>query len=76
MPQNWGSGRALSPRVDQETGWLARALEPADDLQSMWVDEAVLRCSNQAYDLAVVHRASEVGLEHLVNAMTLVVESI
>ena len=76
MPQGWGSGRALSPRVEQEAGWLARALEPADDLQSMWVDEAVLRCCNQAYDLAVAHRATEVGLEHLVHAMTLVVESI
>lgn len=76
MPQGWGSGRALSPRVEQEPGWLARALEPADDLQSMWVDEAVLRCCNQAYDLAVAHRATEVGLEHLVHAMTLVVESI
>ncbi|MEM7751551.1 MAG: hypothetical protein AAF346_25095, partial [Pseudomonadota bacterium] len=76
MPQGWGSGRALSPRVDHEAGWLARALEPADDFQSMWVDEAVLRCCNQAYDLAVAHRATEVGLEHLVHAMTLVVESI
>ena len=76
MPQSWGTGRALLPRVEQEPGWLARALEPADDLQSMWVDEAVLRCCNQAYDLAVAHRASEVGLEHLVHAMTLVVESI
>jgi Clp amino terminal domain, pathogenicity island component len=33
------------------------------------VDDAVLACCNHAYDLAVAHRASEVGLEHLLNAM-------
>jgi hypothetical protein len=34
------------------------------------VDDAVLLCCNNAYDVAVAHRAAEVRLEHLLNAMT------
>jgi hypothetical protein len=34
------------------------------------VDEIVLTCFNQAYDIASAHRAGEVRLEHLLNAMT------
>lgn len=34
------------------------------------VDEAVLACFNQAYDIATAHRAGEVRIEHLLNAMT------
>jgi len=34
------------------------------------VDETVLACCNHAYDVAVAHRASEVRVEHLLNAMT------
>ncbi|MFT3731581.1 MAG: Clp protease [Hyphomicrobium sp.] len=34
------------------------------------VDETVLACFNQAYDIASAHRASEVRIEHLLNAMT------
>ncbi|MBS0234114.1 MAG: Clp protease [Proteobacteria bacterium] len=34
------------------------------------VDEIVLACFNQAYDIACAHRAGEVRLEHLLNAMT------
>ena len=34
------------------------------------VDETVLACCNLAYDVAVAHRASEVRIEHLLNAMT------
>lgn len=36
----------------------------------IWVDEDVLACCNQAFDLAVSHRAAEVRLEHLLHAMT------
>jgi hypothetical protein len=36
----------------------------------MLVDETVLACCNQAYDIAVAHRAAEVRIEHLLNAMT------
>lgn len=34
------------------------------------VDETVLACFNQAYDIASAHRATEVRIEHLLNAMT------
>lgn len=34
------------------------------------VDETVLACCNLAYDVAVAHRAAEVRIEHLLNAMT------
>ncbi len=34
------------------------------------VDEIVLACFNQAYDIASAHRAGEVRVEHLLNAMT------
>lgn len=34
------------------------------------VDDAVLSCCNHAYDLALAHRSPEVGLQHLLNAMT------
>lgn len=36
----------------------------------IWVDEVVLTCVNHAYDVALAHRASEVGLEHLLHALT------
>ena len=36
----------------------------------MLVDETVLACCNHAYDIAVAHRAAEVRIEHLLNAMT------
>ena len=38
--------------------------------EPLWVDEAVLACCNHAYDLALAHRAHEVRIEHLLNAMT------
>lgn len=36
----------------------------------IWVDETVLSCCNHAYDVALAHRAAEVGLEHLLYALT------
>ncbi|MEO1266363.1 MAG: Clp protease N-terminal domain-containing protein, partial [Pseudomonadota bacterium] len=54
-------------------GWLGHALGEAESHgQQIWVDSTVLKCCNQAYELAVAHRAPEVRLEHLVHAMTLV----
>ncbi|MEL6226495.1 MAG: hypothetical protein AAFR01_05680 [Pseudomonadota bacterium] len=53
--------------------WLHGALEEAEaDGEELWVDATVLRCCNQAYELAVAHRAETVRLEHLVHAMTLI----
>jgi hypothetical protein len=37
----------------------------------IWVDDAALECCNHAFEVAVVHRAGEVRLEHLVFALTL-----
>lgn len=62
-PRGGGAGLA--------NGWLARALETPDDEAPVLVDDLVMRCFNQAYDLAVAHRAPEVGLEHLIHALTL-----
>jgi prefoldin subunit 5 len=52
------------------SAWVSRALEQADESQPIWVDDTVLAVCNQAFDLAVALGAPEVGLEHLVHAMT------
>ncbi len=36
----------------------------------LWVDETVLACCNYAFDIAQANGSAEVGLEHLVNALT------
>jgi len=36
----------------------------------IWVDETVLGACNQAFDIALAHRAAEVRLVHLLNALT------
>lgn len=70
-----GGGGAASVA---SSGWPERALNGAGPdeftLSSgpLLVDDIVMRCCNQAYDLAMVHRAAAVGLEHLIHAMTLV----
>jgi hypothetical protein len=38
----------------------------------IWVDDVVMACSNQAFDLATAYRSGEVRIEHLLHAMTLV----
>lgn len=64
-----------------DTGWLSRALESSEPRGegssggTIWVGAAVLAAVNRAYDLAVVHRALEVRLEHLVHALTLIDET-
>lgn len=37
---------------------------------TLWVDETVLACCNYAFDIAQANGSAEVGLEHLVNALT------
>ena len=37
---------------------------------TLWVDDALLACCNNAFDLALAHGAAEVRLEHLVHALT------
>jgi hypothetical protein len=36
----------------------------------IWVDDALLTCANQAYDVALAYRSHDVRLEHLLLAMT------
>lgn len=36
----------------------------------IWVDETLIACANQAYDVALAYRSGEVQLEHLLFAMT------
>jgi CII-binding regulator of phage lambda lysogenization HflD len=38
--------------------------------EPLWVDEVLLACCNLAFDVAQANGAAEVGLEHLVNALT------
>ena len=68
-PQTWASAPAdvllpgdasLSPNGKRGTFLAGPVL----------VDEIVLACFNQAYDIAFAHRAGEVRIEHLLNAMT------
>ena len=45
--------------------WLSTALEEAEaDGEEVWVDATVLKCCNQAFELAMAHRSPEVRLEH------------
>ncbi len=75
-PKAWNGPREVTtlPELPMEAPeWLARALsEAATQGPEIWVDNTVLKCCNQAYEIAVAHRAPEVRLEHLVHAMTLV----
>lgn len=70
-----GAARAPFPAApggaaSANNSWLSRALNEADDSQPIWVDDTTLAVCNQAFDLAVIMGAPEVGLEHLVHAMT------
>jgi hypothetical protein len=42
---------------------------PARDT-TLWVDETLLACCNNAFDLALAHGANEVRIEHLIHAFT------
>jgi predicted nucleic acid-binding Zn-ribbon protein len=51
-------------------GRCPRASSYASAADPLWVDEVLLACCNYAYDIAIANGAGEVGLEHLVNALT------
>jgi hypothetical protein len=51
-------------------GRVSRAVYSSSANGPIWVDEVVLQCCNYAYDMAAAHAAGEVGLEHLVHALT------
>ncbi len=43
---------------------------PSQRSSPIWVDDILLACANQAYDVALAYRAAEVRLSHLLLAMT------
>ena len=43
-----------------------------DRSEPIWVDDIVMDCCNQAFELASAHRAEEVRLDHLLHALTVV----
>ncbi|RUO97713.1 Clp protease [Hyphomicrobium sp.] len=67
-PQTWGS----APVDAVASGDHVSANGKRGSMQQgpVLVDDAVLACFNQAYDIASAHRAGEVRIEHLLNAMT------
>jgi tetrahydromethanopterin S-methyltransferase subunit B len=64
-------GQIMPPGPD----WLATAMSDVEDAPVL-VDQTVLACCNQAFELALAHRSADVCLEHLVHAMTLVPDAI
>ena len=64
------ASRTTGTVADSEPGngrWSHGA--PARDAV-LWVDETLLACCNNAFDLALAHGASDVRIEHLVHALT------
>ncbi|MGE3914456.1 MAG: Clp protease N-terminal domain-containing protein [Hyphomicrobiaceae bacterium] len=51
-------------------GRWARSQPVTNGGEPLWVDEVLLACCNYAFDVAQANGAAEVGLEHLVNALT------
>ncbi len=59
--------------ADYEAGngrWNRPPTYAAANVDPLWVDEAVLACCNYAFDVAQANGAADVGLEHLLNALT------
>ena len=61
-------GRDLDLRTPDRSSAVVGAW-PAEVDGPVLVDEAVLACCNHGYDLALAHRAREVRIEHLLNAI-------
>lgn len=69
------STRETYPAGEYEPGynngrWRVASGSTAAGTEPLWVDEVVLACCNTAYDMAVAHGSGDVGLEHLVHALT------
>lgn len=68
-PQGWSS--SSRDAGEQANWWTRSTIYKGGRGDPLWVDDNVMACCNHAYDLAVAHRAPEVRLEHLINALTL-----
>jgi predicted nucleic acid-binding Zn-ribbon protein len=69
-PQTWSASPADLAGWSQVEAGRGRPGAYAARSGPIWVDETVLACCNHAFDLALLNRASEVRLEHLVHALT------
>ncbi|MEO8420706.1 MAG: Clp protease N-terminal domain-containing protein [Hyphomicrobium sp.] len=63
-PSSW---REATPQPAQS---VPAARPAASRTSPIWVDETLLACANQAFDVALAYRSAEVRLEHLLLAMT------
>ncbi len=70
-PQSWTSTGREASAGEQPNWWTRTAVYKGGRADPIWVDDYVMACCNHAYDLALAHRAPEVRLEHLINALTL-----
>ena len=65
------SGGRDQPGGSEPNWWTRSAIYKGGRADPIWVDDNVLACCNHAFDLANAHRAAEVRIEHLINAMTM-----
>lgn len=70
-PQSWSSSGRDAGSSAEPNWWTRSAVYKGGRSDPIWVDDHVMACCNHAYDLALAHRAPEVRLEHLINALTL-----
>ena len=75
-PQGWAqpareAGREPAPGTEAPNWWTRTTIYKGGRADPLWVDDHVMAVCNHAHDLAVAHRAAEVRLEHLLNALTL-----
>jgi hypothetical protein len=66
-------GREAYGASDIESGngrWSRYGQPAAGHGDTIWVDDVVLSCCNYAFDVAQANGSAEVGLEHLINALT------
>src|SRR5262245_19167835 len=70
-PQGWSSSSRDAGGGEQPNWWTRSTIYKGGRSDPLWVDDNVMACCNHAYDLALAHRAPEVRLDHLINALTL-----
>jgi hypothetical protein len=74
-PQTWATGPVEPAGTGDVALGQSGPLGPNGKRSQLWsgpilVDDTLLACCNNAFDIAVAHRAAEVRVEHLLNAMT------
>ena len=64
-PSGWREAAPASPHPAQPTPRTRRAPIGQRTAVPIWVDDTLLACANQAFDVALAYRSAEVRLEHL-----------